>query len=42
MKHNLLEEIALVDELEIENVLKAVLKRYSVLFPDWDVSTFSI
>jgi len=35
-------EIAQVDDIEIEKLLKAVLQRYSVLFPDWEISTISI
>jgi len=31
-----------VNEHEIEEVLQAVLNRYSELFPDWEVSTFSL
>ena len=39
---DLLEEIARTDGAEIEKVLKAVLDRYAVLYPDWDVTTFSL
>ncbi|MBP3674554.1 MAG: hypothetical protein J6J18_12075 [Oscillospiraceae bacterium] len=38
----LLEEIAQTNEYEIGELLKAVLQRYAVLFPDWDVSTISL
>ena len=38
----LLEEIAQTNENEIGELLKAVLQRYAVLFPDWDVSTISL
>jgi hypothetical protein len=39
---DLLEEIARTDGAEIEKVLSAVLDRYAVLYPDWDVTTFSL
>ncbi len=39
---DLVEEIAIADEVEIEELLKAVLDRYAVLFPDWEVSTISL
>ena len=35
-------EIAKADEVEIEELLKAVLRRYAVLFPDWELSTISL
>ena len=35
-------KIAQADELEIENILKAVLQRYAVLFLEWDVSVISL
>ena len=39
---DLAEEIAHADEQEIEQLLKAVLQRYAVLFPDYEVSTVSL
>ena len=42
MMFDLSEEIARTDEVEIEKLLKAVLQRYAVLFPDWEVSTISL
>lgn len=39
---NLIGEIAHANASEIEELLKAVLQRYSVLFPDWEVSTISL
>ena len=39
---DLAEEIAHADEQEIEQLLKAVLQRYTVLFPDYEVSTVSL
>lgn len=39
---DLVEEIARVDEGEIEKLLKAVLQRYAVLFPDCEISTISL
>ena len=38
----LTEQIAYADEHELEQLLKAVLQRYAVLFPDYEVSTFSL
>jgi len=40
--HDLMKAIKKVNEHEIEEVLQAVLNRYSELFPDWEVSTFSL
>ena len=34
--------IAQADGVEIEKLLKAVLQRYAVLFPDWEVCTISL
>ena len=42
MVTDLFGEIAQADEVEIEKILKAVLRRYAVLFPDWEVSTISL
>ena len=39
---DLVKEIAQADEIEVEALLKAVLQRYAVLFPDWEVSTISL
>ena len=36
------EAIAHADRVQIENLLKAVLDRYAVLFPDWETATFSL
>lgn len=38
----LIGEIAHANKSEIEELLKAVLKRYSALFPGWEVSTISL
>ena len=38
----LIEKIAQANASEIEKILKAVLQRYAVLFPDWEVNTISI
>lgn len=38
---SLVEEISLVNAEELEDLLRAVLKRYAVLFPDWEISTVS-
>jgi len=37
-----IEKIAEADEWEIEEALRAVLKRYDELHPDWVVSTMSV
>lgn len=39
---DIVEEIAQADEIEIEKLLKAVLQRYAVLFPDLEVSVISL
>ena len=39
---NLIEEIAKADAFDIERILNAVLDRYAVLFPDWELSTISL
>lgn len=39
---DLVKEIAKADRAEIEKLLTAVLQRYAVLFPDWEVSTISL
>lgn len=35
-------QIAWADGVQIEELLFAGLKRYAVLFPDWEISTVSI
>lgn len=39
---DLVEEISKADGFQIEQLLKAVLRRYAVLFPDWELNTISI
>lgn len=39
---NLVHKIEQADEAEIKVFLKVVLRRYAVLFPDWEVSIFSL
>ena len=39
--NDMIEYSARADGIEIEKLLKAVLQRYAVLFPDWEVSTVS-
>ena len=39
---DLVEEIAQADAVAIEKIIKAVLQRYAVLFPDWELSTISL
>ena len=36
------EEIAKISVFEINDVLDAVVSRYSELFPDWEIGTYSI
>ena len=38
----LTEEIAKANGEEMDQILKAVLSRYSVLYPDWELCTVSI
>ena len=42
MAVDLIEAISHASDLEINDVLQAVLQRYAELFPDWDVCTFSL
>ena len=39
---DLVGEIANAKDTEIEKLLRAVLDRYAVLYPDWEVCTFSL
>ena len=39
---DLLNRIALVDEYQIDAILNAVLARYAVLYPDWEICTLSL
>lgn len=39
---DLVEEIAQADGAAIDKLLKAVLQRYAVLYPDWEISTISL
>ncbi len=39
---DLTEEIAKANGEEMDQILKAVLSRYSVLYPDWELCTVSI
>ncbi len=39
---DLVEEIKQADGIEIEKLLKAVLQRYAVLYPDWEMGTISL
>lgn len=40
--YNLMESISQANATEIEDIMKAVLQRYSALYPDWEISTISI
>lgn len=40
--NDLVEEIAEAGKEEIGELLEAVLDRYAVLYPDWNVSTISL
>ncbi len=39
---DLLERIAQADDMEIQDLLKAVTNRYAELYPDWEICTFSL
>lgn len=39
---DLVEEIARADEKDIDKLIKAVLLRYEVLYPDWEISTITL
>ena len=39
---DLIGEIAKTDAVQIEEVMRAVVKRYGELFPDWEVSMISL
>ena len=39
---DLLQEIAQVDEVEIQEILRAVQRRYGQLFPDWELSVITL
>ena len=39
---NLIKQIEAADAESIDTILKAVLLRYRILFPDWEISTISI
>lgn len=39
---SVIQAINAANALEIEEILKAVLHRYAVLYPDWEVSTISL
>lgn len=40
--NDLINAISQADENAIEELLTAVLQRFAVLYPDWEVSTFSV
>lgn len=40
--NDLIKAISQADELAIEELLTAVLARFAVLYPDWEVATFSV
>ena len=42
MKPVCVAEIAKADEAMLQRLLKAVLQRYAVLFPDWELSVISL
>ena len=42
MPFDVLAEIEQADEITIEKLLTAVLQRYAVLFPDWEINTLSL
>lgn len=42
MAIDLVEAISKASDVEITELLTAVLQRYAALFPDWEISTFSL
>ena len=42
MMCDLFDRISQVSINEIDEIIKAVLKRHSELFPDWEISTISV
>ena len=39
---DLIKEIENADGTEMEAIMKAVMSRYNALYPEWELSTFSI
>ena len=39
---DIIKEIAQADSIQIAEILQAVMQRYAVLFPDWDISAISL
>ena len=39
---NLLNQIARAEKEDMDSILRAALKRYGELFPDWEITTFSL
>ena len=39
---DLVEEITRANEKDIDKLIKAILLRYEVLYPDWEISTITL
>ena len=39
---NVLDKISAAKREELEEILQAVLRRYAVLYPDWEVNIYSL
>lgn len=42
MEAKMLEEIGEADGCEVEELLKALIQRYTVLYPDWELGVISL
>ena len=42
METKMLEEIGEADGCEVEELLKALIQRYAVLYPDWELGVISL
>lgn len=42
MEAKMLEEIGEADGCEVEELLKALIQRYAVLYPDWELGVISL
>lgn len=40
--NTLVQDILQADASEMEELMQAVIRRYAMLFPDWEISTISI
>ncbi|MGN1016528.1 MAG: hypothetical protein ACI4PL_05990 [Faecousia sp.] len=42
MEAKMIEEIGKADGYEVEELLKALIQRYAVLYPDWELGVISL